>query len=418
MELEGRVLSVGAAGPVLASLSADRPPRILFVVSSGPNSSLDTLENEILPNLPDGYRPEYDLITLSDPESVTRTYGEVQDQIREWVERRGLRPDRVDVDFTGGTKVMSVVLGLVAVEEGVDTVYVGGPRQEGTVITGQEEVVRLPNPYRVFAVRELRDAEMLLNDCHADAAARVLESGIEISARIHRDTLTAYRELAECFAAADLFQFGGRLGAPRRFDDNRDLLEAVLHERLYSEMVVLREHWVMVRRQAAESQQQGQPAGRETLVELLANADRRTRQSRYDDAVGRLYRAIELRGQQLLSEAYGGRLAEVPVEGLEQIERVRFEGGGFRLSDGIYRVRGLRNLYLVLGYSENARYSAAGEAFERLDEYLEYRNESYMAHGLVPITEDKLDRFWTATLAFLEVDESDIPRWPSVQFTL
>ena len=41
-----------------------------------------------------------------------------------------------------------------------------------------------------------------------------------------------------------------------------------------------------------------------------------------------------------------------------------------------------------------------------------------MAHGLVPITEDKLDRFWTATLAFLEVDESDIPRWPSVQFTL
>ena len=78
MELEGRVLSVGAAGPVLASLLADRPPRILFVVSSGPNSSLDTLENEILPNLPDGYRPEYDLITLSDPESVTRTYGEVQ----------------------------------------------------------------------------------------------------------------------------------------------------------------------------------------------------------------------------------------------------------------------------------------------------------------------------------------------------
>ena len=422
MNLEGRVLSVGssiqAAGPVLKSLSTDRPPNVLFAVSSGPDGSLNTLENYILPNLPAEYRPEYELITLSDPENVVGTYEQVRGRVREWIDRRELRPDRVDVDFTGGTKVMSVVLGLVAVEEGVDTVYVGGLREEGTVVTGLEEVVRLPNPYREFAVRELADAELLLNGFHADAAAQVLSSGIEICARVHRDTLAVYQKLAECLAAADLFQFGGKLGAPRRFDDNSDLLEVVLDEELYREMDALNRHWTTVRRQVAASEHQGQPAGRETLVEILANAERRAAQSRYDDAVGRLYRAIELHGQQLLAEAYGGNLSEVPISGLRDKELVRFDVSDFHRSDGIYRIRGLRALYQALAFSESEKYQDAKRAFDRLNEYLEYRNESYMAHGLIPITEDKFTNFWNATLSFLGIDESDIPRWPSVSFTL
>ena len=108
----------------------------------------------------------------------------------------------------------------------------------------------------------------------------------------------------------------------------------------------------------------------------------------------------------------------MPSNELEQMEHRRFEGSDFRLSGETYRIRGLRNLYMALGYSENDKYPAARDAFEQLHEYLEYRNESYMAHGLVPITEDKLPSFWKATLEFLDVDEADMPRWPSVRFTL
>ena len=419
MVARGRIVSVGnSAGPVQRSIENDLPGHLLFVVSAGPSGSRATLEGEILPNLPAGYQPSFEMLEITDPENITQTYGEVRGRIQEWVSRNELRRENVDVDFTGGTKVMSVVLGLVAVEEGVDTVYIGGPREGGIVITGQEEVVPLPNPYREFAVRELADAEMLLNDSHADAAAQILASGHRNCAEVHRATLGAYQALAECLAAADLFQFSGKLGAPRRFRDSRESLQEVLSDDLFGQVASLNLHWEKVRPQVATSTNKGEPAGWETMVEILANAERRARQARYDDAVGRLYRAVELRGQQLLTEAYGGRVGEVPAKGLVDNERKRFSVSEFRLSNGTYVIRGLRNLYQALDFSECEKYPSVARAFDELDVHLRSRNESYMAHGLVPITKDNFDDFWKKTLSFLEVGESDLPRWPTIRLAL
>ena len=419
MRARGRVLGVGTSGPVLTSLRDEpRPDYILFVVSVGAGGSRKVLEDEILPALPPGYSPHYHLLEISEPGNIRETFRETKGRIREWMSKHRLDMRHVNVDFTGGTKVMSVVLGLSAVEEGVDTVYVVGPPSGGTVVTGTEEVVHLPNPYKEFAVRELREAESLLNDRnHADAAADILSNGSNSCAVIYKGTLEAYSRLAISLSLADLFEFNDIGGALYEFRLCRGPVSGLLSEPLYEELVHLYAHWERV---GADISRSEETAGRDTLLELLANAERRANQSRYDDAVARLYRAIELRGQQLLKEAFGGELGHVPLRSLSADERRKFANHEppIRPSGGKYEIRGVANLYGTLRLSANEEIGAAAGRYDFLKAHMESRNQSLLAHGLTPIDEDMFTSFWKAALLVLEVDDSEIPRWPEFRLPL
>ena len=411
MTARGRVLSVGNKEPVLASLREHRPDYVLCVVSTGEGGSKSVLEYEVLPELPSEYRPEVEEVEVTDPDNILTTYGEVRGHIQEWRARHSLRRRDVDVDFTGGTKVMSVALGLIAVEEGVDTAYVGGGERaaDGRVITGQEEVIAIPNPYRVFAVKELGDAEELLNSYHADAAAQVLRRGQSICATIYQGTLNAYFRLANSLARADLFEFNAQAGALYEFRACRSRVVTLLADSLYGEMEGMYSHWEEL---GSDTARANETAGRSTLLELLANAERRAKQARYDDAVARLYRAAELRGQQLLKEAFGGELGRVPLAGLASQERRRFESLDARPRNGIYEIRGVANLFSTLRFSSNGDIRAAAARYDILKEFMDYRNHSLLAHGLSPVTEGQFAKFWRAALLALDVSDSEIPRWP------
>ena len=416
MSARGRILSVGSSGPVLASLGDEpRPDYVLFVVSLGELGSKSVLEYEILPALRPDYSPHYHLLEISQPDNIRETFRETEGQIREWMSKHGLRMRDADIDFTGGTKVMSVVLGLVAVEEGVDTVYVSGERSGGTVVTGTEEVVHLPNPYREFAVRELNEAAGLLDTSHADAAAQILLGGSNSCAEIHKGTLRAYYRLAKSLALADLFEFNdkdrGRIrGALYKFRDCRAHINNLLDGPLYDRLERLYAHWEKVA--ADTSQRRGnKTAGRETLLELLANAERRAMQSRFDDAVGRLYRAVELRGQQLLKAAFGGELGRVPAGSLSNNQRSEFDlSRGVTLIRGHYQFRTVFSLYDALKFKPDMQEEA--RRYNLVKKHIERRNSSLLAHGLSPINESLFNDFWNDALEALDVDESDIPRWP------
>lgn len=109
-----------------------------------------------------------------------------------------------------------------------------------------------------------------------------------------------------------------------------------------------------------------QTPGRATLLELWANAERRAGQGRYDDAVGRLYRAVELRAQQLVRDAYGVELGQIAPNAFPP-----------------------------------AQGDAVRRAFREPDDAGRYKS------GLRP-----------AALAVCAVSEAEIPRWPELTLTL
>ena len=179
-------------------------------------------------------------------------------------------------------------------------------------------------------------------------------------------------------------------------------------------LISLHGHWRAVRDQTKDN---GRTAGQETLLELLANAERRAKQSRFDDAVGRLYRAVELRGQQLVKQAFGAELGRVALERFPASRRndVLDKLGEPRC--GAYKL-GVQNLFQALEFGEDEDLCAQARIYDCLCNHLSNRNSSLLAHGLQPVAKERFESFWEAALPALGLCDADIPRWPQLELKL
>ncbi len=411
MSLRGMVASVGGSPePVRKALYEGRPSYALFVVS---DASRSQVEDEILPGL--GYGLQYGYLEISDHQDIGICYQEIRTDIERWLSERKLTSEEVYVDITGGTKAMSAALMLAAVEQFKNFTYVGGSSRDsnnlGTVITGSEHVIRCQNPWITYAVRELERANGLLEGFCADSAAEILEDAAQKCNESQRARLEAFAGLAKALGLADRFDFKRAHSEFRRWYQK---LELSLDYPLYQRLLSLHEHWKAVGDQVKHSDQ---TAERETLLELIANAERRAKQSRYDDAVGRLYRAVELRGQQLVKQAFGAELGKVSIECFpatsreDVIEKLgQPDGGSYKL--------GVQNLFQILEFSEDEALGEQAHIYDCLKDHLQERNNSLLAHGLLSVKKKSFESFWESALSTLDLCESDIPRWPQLELKL
>lgn len=159
--------------------------------------------------------------------------------------------------------------------------------------------------------------------------------------------------------------------------------------------------------------------GYELVEDLLLNAQRRAYQQRYDDAVGRLYRALELLAQSRLSQTYGLQTGDIDLEKLPVELREKYSAE-----------RNPRNgkiqLPLWKGYVLLSELAAdpLGQLFQErskpLENALQARNYSLFAHGFKPITENDYRHSGQVIQAFVETAlERIIPdknRHPLAQF--
>ena len=411
MSLRGMVATVGGSPePVRKALDEGRPPYALFVVS---DASRCQVEEEILPGR--DYVPQYGYLEISDHQDIGLCYQEIRTGIERWIGERRLDPEEVYIDITGGTKPMSAALMLVAVERFKNFTYVGGSSRDsnnlGTVVTGTERVVRCQNPWTTYAVRDLERANGLLKGFYADSAGAVLEDAALKCEEAQRARLEAFAGLAKALGLADRFDFKKAHSVFRRW---RQKLELSLDYPLYQRLVSLHDHWQAVGDQVKHN---AQTAGRETLLELVANADRRAKQSRYDDAIGRLYRAVELRGQQLVKQAFGAELGKVSIECFPAASREDVIEKFGPPNDGSYKL-GVQDLFQILEFSGDRALSEQAHIYDCLKDHLQKRNNSLLAHGLLPVKKESFESFWKSALSVLHLCDSHIPRWPQLELKL
>lgn len=117
----------------------------------------------------------------------------------------------------------------------------------------------------------------------------------------------------------------------------------------------------------------------EQLADLLANAERRAEEAKYDDAVARLYRAVELIAQMFLAKR-GIDTSHVKLKDFPEKWQKKYG-----LQEKI-RLAQNQAFELLENFGENI-----GQKFrenKKLRNYLKYRNESILAHGLTPISPD------------------------------
>ena len=145
---------------------------------------------------------------------------------------------------------------------------------------------------------------------------------------------------------------------------------------------------------------------------MLANARRRAGEGRYDDAVARLYRAIEATGQLRLRTEHGIDASKVPFDRVP--ESLREAWAPYTQVHGQELQLPLQGVYRLLAALEDP----LGALFQkaRLSDPekspLTNRNQSILAHGYSPVSKKTFDDLWSAALNLAETGSDALPYFP------
>jgi CRISPR-associated protein (TIGR02710 family) len=335
----------GAPEPVVRSLLEEpRPERVVFICSERSEASITAAAGDVrriettcavcgeaghecinpagilaraaaagLALSPD----QYQIVRVTDAQDPNRCMLEIARQLTPMVSAwraGGTLDHQVIVDPTGGTKCMSAALGLVARRWKCTLRYVGGSRRGkgglGVVLEGSEKVYDCGNPLDALGYRAAEDAIVLSNQMNFGAAAQLLSRGAaETSAKDVRRRLEALGHAVELFACWD--RFAHKDAATNLHAVKRWLPEAseYLDARTLIEITEAVPEW---KRRLDLLARSATPT-RELVEDLLANAARRRHEERFDDAVARLYRALEALAQfRLVTEHQIPNTGKVP----------------------------------------------------------------------------------------------------------
>jgi len=318
----------------------------------------------------------------------------------------------VTADPTGGTKMMVASLATWAFYRRMPLTYLYCPAKQGVAVPFAGRIERIGNPYVTFADIDLDQIRRFAEVGVYDAARQLCESVMRVAA----DPETAIRlelirewlaicEQWDAFAhsdpdprsrpdlAARLEGLIARISQYGYRDDDRDQRRANLE---------------FLQSMPSHPEGAADMSDLHRLADLWAQADRRLRQGRYDDASARLYRLTEMALAIRLKCDFGLASTSHPDwAAVEKRTRVSFDELGVRVR-GFPPERGEPAVRLPcrqLGLASSAAVLAAFDASFAKHGYrmvrselkeggtLHRRNRSTLAHGTWPLTKEEYTRF-------------------------
>lgn len=408
------IVSVGnSPEPIINCINSLRPERVVFFCSEGSRQQIDNVLTKV--RLP-AFDPKRDVYILqqrlkrnqceqvvNELDQLDRAYNQALNLIQKV--RTEAPASQILVDYTAGTKTMTAALAMAAVDDTrVQLCLTTNNRSPGTAsITGHSSPVAI-SLASIHARRLLEQQLPDLLNRYDYAAARLAVSRILRLAHQDPATTRQLRQLEDLLLALDAWD---------RFD-HRAALEilggSTLVDHPQAKSLKASIKTVIGSRRLIDndaSEWDHYPShGFEVVEDLLHNAERRASQDRFDDAVGRLYRAMELIAQLALKFDYGIETGNVDLERLpEKLRDVYMEK---RVQKKKFR-EGKPVLELALQESFDllaALDHQIGLAWMRKRSYLvsllKKRNMSLFAHGFSPISIEDWNQFNEIYVAFIE----------------
>lgn len=387
----------GSHEPIVTTIGALQPDRVIFICSDGARGSQSQIVGEgtpcevrkgsevtnRLPNIPtqtklgDRFEPARDLILLQDPDDLAECYGKISSALQTL--QQSCPGAIFKADYTGGTKSMSVGLAMVSIDYQVELFLTSGNRTD-LIRVQRGEMTTKTSIAPVLIQRTIdRFLPMVLQQYNYPAAIGELTELVR-SMDVPKDLLPKIRSLSNLCKGLDAW-------------DRFDHLEAIAFLLPYANLkqiqpLVMSLKRVIYSRSAIDADFQFAANegilghGYEIVQDLLLNAQRRAVQHRYDDAVGRLYRALELLVQVRLWKTYELKTGDLDIfklpEALRPSYQTKHDKGKvtIALCDSYELLVKLNNDPLGQLYKQQRSY---------LLEALKLRNRSLFAHGFQPI---------------------------------
>jgi CRISPR-associated protein (TIGR02710 family) len=404
------VLTVGGGlDPVIYSiLQEPRPDRVVFVCSEESACSVSPPQSESSHGIlgacaEKGFvlsEGQIDRLVLTNPQQLGVCIEEMERYLAPRAADWFNRPDgAVTVDATGGTKCMSMAAALVARRWPCTIRYVGGTSRTegglGSVEANHETRIDSFNPLDALGYQLIEDALTLASKMNFESARLLLDPKHPMLLPAAKRSVAALSHLLKMFADWDRFDHRSALNGADSLDKNLDDLQTVLSDEAFRGVRKHREQW----KERLTILASAAGPSRDLVEDLLANANRRIQEGRFDDAAARLYRAVEALAQWILKIDLGIDTGHVLPE---QLPADFYEES---LTEP--RKLGLQDAYRLLLHFDHP----TGRAFvsnrliadkDNSRSPLVARNSSILAHGFSSIGEKACRSLWAAVNSLAE----------------
>ena len=282
---------------------------------------------------------------------------------------------KIIIDYTYGTKTMTMSAAMVSMLYGQDLIFITGERKDGIVQKGTEKIIN-QNLYPIYDEFSLDNIKKSFNANRFETARSLLSNVVEDN--IEKE---AFSKLIESYYYFDNVNYEE---AYKYFDV--DLFTNTWPE--------LKMQFGLNRRALHNIVKEDRTKDYYLLASLINNARRRSEEHKYDDAIARLYRSLELIGQIYL-EKYGLNSSNIDIEilrekGVEECYIQKLENA--RSEDGKIRI-GLIQDFEVLSYFDSKIEEVYGEQKNKIKNIVTYRNSSILAHGMEAKTAEEYEEF-------------------------
>lgn len=395
------IVSVGGSlSPIIFSLNKQKPDYIIFFSSKDSERQIV----EIIRRLNFEHKATDKIITPS-PEIIGDSYRALKEKVISILERWKVRPNRVIVDYTGGTKSMSVSLVLATLDFCHKYSYIGGRERTkqglGIVIDGKERAYYLKNPWDEYAVSVKEKISLLFAECHFDAALNYLEGLKEKVSKESKNYYLMWIDIVKGYSLWDKFKHKEAFSSLKKgFEkfkiyayEKKEVKRLIKH--IESNLEFLQD----MRKE-------------KILLDLIANAIRRAEiEKKYDDAVARLYRALEKFAQNELTNL-GIKTSNVKENDIP--ERIREEFiRKYRDKDNKIKLP-LFASYSLLKEKGDKIGDKFFDRYEEIKRVIDIRNNSILAHGDNPIKEKIFKELLELVLDFVGVNKKELPSFPQI----
>ncbi len=382
------IATVGdSCDPLINHIKNIKPELVCFLYTERTENNLFFIKNEIdTENFLD--------ILLENPNSVDDTFSKSLNVINDFL-RQGYE---VIGNFTPGTKPMSVGLAMACVEKNCDYEYGYGDRDQKTgMSTSFKENVAQENPYEKYAINQFKRGRWFFNKYQFLASYENFKYAFDElddeNLKTRSDTLI---KIVEFYDDWDKFN-----------DEHlKNNLESILDE--INTNSSLKEYFTseipdfyrQMNKNLEFLNKKDNPML--YLPDLLNNAQRRIDEGKYDDAVARLYRALELVGQLQLIKYHivdektftEHKTFRVEVKKLESKKSFKKISSKFNTRKDYLDRLDLSNDYDLLDllssdtkHDLNKSSQDLVKSYLRIQSRVRVRNKSILAHGLRPLSE-------------------------------
>jgi CRISPR-associated protein (TIGR02710 family) len=194
----------GSPEPVIYTLNWQQPEYILFFVSGESVGQI----REVMQGLTFPWR-DIDRIISPSAEILGDCYRALHDHLPSKLSQWGISPEELLVDYTGGTKSMSVALVLATIEQAHRYSYIGGVERDkggvGMVIGGRERMHYIQNPWKEVAQEERKRISLLFATASYESARQEIQSMLTHVEEGEREFWQAIALLVEGYCDWDNF---------------------------------------------------------------------------------------------------------------------------------------------------------------------------------------------------------------------